>query len=256
MIFGNGIAGESAFAGTVTECEADNMKTIILGSTQGLGLELVKKFLSEGHTVAAGVIDRTTPPALAELEQKYPGKLKVFQADVTNEEEMLRGAQICTEFLGEADALVNVAGVLLPGDRVNPIYQCDVKELRTTFEVNTIGAIIAVKCFYPIMKKDGTSKYITITSEGVGVKEPGDWVPCYALSKTATTKVAGIMNLLVKDVQFYSMHPGRMNTTMGKQTAQIEPTDSANGIYGILTGTIPVSTKEWYINYKGEALNA
>ncbi|MFA9381502.1 MAG: SDR family NAD(P)-dependent oxidoreductase, partial [Acetanaerobacterium sp.] len=223
------------------------MKIIILGATRGLGLELVRMHLQEGHMVAAGVIDRTSPPSLVELDRQYPGKLKVFQADVTNEEELLLGAHICTDFLGAADGLVNVAGVLLQGDRVNPLYQCDVKELRTTFEVNTIGAIIAVKCFYPVMNKDGEAKYITITSEGVGVKNPGDWVPCYALSKTAATKVAGIMNMMVKDVAFYSLHPGRMNTEMGRQTAQIEPRESAQGIYNILNGVTPVSVAEWYI---------
>ena len=231
------------------------MKTVILGATKGLGLELVKKFLAEGHTVAAGVIDRSVPDALAQLIDQYGNEsLTVFQADVTDEQEIAKGAQQCKDILGEIDILVNVAGVLLPGDRVNPLYKCDIAELRKTFEVNTIGAIIAVKCFYPVMKKGG--KYFTITSEGVGVKNPGDWVPCYALSKTAETKIAGMMNLIVDDVEFYSVHPGRMNTDMGKSTAQIEAWESAAGIYGMANGDIPVSTDEWYIDYKGEVMPA
>ena len=233
------------------------MNVIILGATRGLGLELVKKFLSEGHTVAAGVVDREVPAALAELIDRYGGRrLLAFRADVTDEEEMKEGARACRSFLGSADILVNVAGVLLKGDRVNPLYRCDIAELRATLEVNVVGAVVAVKCFYPVMRRDGTGKYVTITSEGVGVKDPGDWVPCYALSKTAETKIAGIMNLVAGDVQFYSVHPGRMNTAMGKTTAQIEPSESAEGIYGMATGAIPVSTKEWYVDYKGRAMKA
>lgn len=230
------------------------MNCIILGATRGLGLTLVQKFLKEGHTVAAGIPETQPPEVLQRLAQEYDGRCLILHTDVTDEEGMQRAAEESRRFLSKADALVNAAGVLLPGDRTKPLYQCDVGELRKTFEVNAIGAIIAVKCFYPLMREGG--RFLTITSEGVGVKNPGDWVPCYALSKTAATKVAGIMNLMVKDVDFYSMHPGRMNTEMGRTTAQIEPEESAEGIYGILTGSIPVSREEWYIDYKGDIMDA
>ncbi len=230
------------------------MNVVIIGATQGLGLELVRKFLAEDHTVAAGIVDRNTPPVLEELRRKYGEKLMVFQADVTNEDEIRKGAELCTGFFQKADALCNVAGVLLPGDRVNLIHQCDIAELRKTFEVNTIGAVIVAKYFYPVMKKGG--KLLTVTSEGPAIKNCGTWVPCYGLSKTAATKVSGMFNRAVDDVDFYSVHPGRMNTEMGRTTAQIEPQESAEGFYKLITGEIPMSRNEWYINYKGETMDA
>jgi NAD(P)-dependent dehydrogenase (short-subunit alcohol dehydrogenase family) len=230
------------------------MNVVIIGATQGLGLELTRKFLAEGHTAAAGVVDRHTPPALEELRGRYGEKLMVFRADVTDEDEIRKGAELCRGFFGEADALCNVAGVLLPGDRVNLIHQCDVAELRKTFEVNTIGAVIVAKCFYPVIKKGG--KLLTVTSEGSAIKNCGTWVPCYSLSKTAATKVSGMFNRAVGDVDFYSVHPGRMNTEMGRTTAQIEPRESAEGFYRLMTGETPMSRSEWYINYKGEPMDA
>lgn len=230
------------------------MKMIVIGATQGLGLELVRKFLSENHTVAAGVVDRQTPPALADLQRVHGDRLMVFQADVTNEEEIRAGADRCASFFGPADALCNVAGVLLKGDRVNLIHQCDIAELRKTFEVNTIGAVIVGKYFYPVIKKGG--KLLTVTSEGPAIKNCGTWVPCYGLSKTAATKVAGMFNKAVDDVDFYSVHPGRMDTEMGHTTAQITPQESAEGFYKLITGATPTSRNEWYINYKGEPMDA
>lgn len=230
------------------------MNAVIIGATQGLGLELTRKFLTEGHTVAAGVVDRTTPPALEVLSGQYGEKLMVFRADVANEDEIRQGAALCARFFQKADALCNVAGVLLPGDRVNLIHQCDVAELRKTFEVNTIGAVIVAKNFYPVMKKGG--KLLTVTSEGPAIKNCGTWVPCYGLSKTAATKVSGMFNRAVEDVDFYSVHPGRMNTEMGRTTAQIEPQESAEGFYRLMTGQTPMSRSEWYINYKGEPMDA
>lgn len=228
------------------------MNVVIIGATQGLGLCLVKRFLESGHKVAAGVVDREVPMSLKPLTETYGDKLLVFQADVTNEEEIQKGAQACGEFLGEVDSLCNVAGVLLPGDRVNTIEKCDVAELRKTMAVNAMGPVIVGKYFYPVMKKGGS--LFTITSEGVNVKSCGTWVPCYALSKLAATKVAGIFNASVEDVDFYSVHPGRMNTEMGRTTAQIEPEESAEGIYKLMTGVTPVSRQEWYIDYKGEPM--
>lgn len=228
------------------------MHAVIIGATQGLGLELTRKFLAEGHKVAAGVVDRKTPPALEALLKQYGDKLTVFQADVTNEDEIRKGAELCAGFFQQVDALCNVAGVLLPGDRVNLIHHCDVAELRKTFDVNTIGAVIVAKSFYPVMKKGGMM--LTVTSEGPGIKNCGTWVPCYGLSKTAATKVAGMFNRAIEDVDFYSVHPGRMNTEMGRTTAQIEPQESAEGFYKLMTGETPISRSEWYINYKGEPM--
>ncbi|MDR2752510.1 MAG: hypothetical protein LBC41_17790, partial [Clostridiales bacterium] len=75
-----------------------------------------------------------------------------------------------------------------------------------------------------------------------------------ALSKTAATKVSGVFNASVTDVDFYSVHPGRMNTEMGRQTAQIEATETAESLLRVVNGEIPITRENWYINYKGEPM--
>jgi len=231
-----------------------SMNVAIVGAGRGLGLELARTFLAKGHRVAAGVYERATPPALAELEEEHSGRLLVFQADVTDEAEIRRGARICADFLRAIDALCNVAGVLLPGDRVNPIHRCDVAELRRTFEVNAIGPVIVAKEFYPVMKRGG--KLLTVTSEGPGIYNCGTWIPCYGLSKTAATKVPGMFNAAIADVDFFAVHPGRMNTEMGRTTAQIEAWESAEGFYKLMTGETPLSRDQWYVDYLGRPMDA
>jgi NAD(P)-dependent dehydrogenase (short-subunit alcohol dehydrogenase family) len=228
------------------------MNVVVIGATQGLGLELTRKFLSEGHKVAAGVRERETPPALGELLAVHSGNLAVFQADVTDEPEIIRGAAFCAAFLCEIDALCNVAGVIMPNDRVKKIHECDIADLRTSFEVNTFGPVIVAKGFYPVMKRGG--KLFTVTSEGPGTYNCGTWIPCYGLSKTAATKVPGMFNAAISDVDFYAVHPGRMNTEMGRTTAQIEASESAEGFYKLMTGVTPISREAWYINYRGEPM--
>jgi len=228
------------------------MNIVIIGATQGLGLELTRKFLEEGHIVASGILERETPADLQKLSSRFGEKLMIFQADVRDENEINTGAQACAKFLGEIDALCNVAGVLLPGDRVNEIHKCDIMELRTTFDVNVFGAIIVAKAYIPVMKRGG--KILTITSEGVGIYSCGTWVPCYGLSKLAATKVSGLFNAAVEDVDFYSVHPGRMNTEMGRTTAQIEASVAADGIYKLMTEQTQLSRNRWYVDYNGKEM--
>ena len=229
-----------------------HINAAIIGASQGLGLELTRKFLQKGHRVAAGIYERAAPPALSALQQTYGAQLMVFPADVTDEAEIRRGAQACADFLHEIDALCNVAGVLLPGDRVHLIHECDVAELRRTFEVNTFGPVIVAKEFYPVMKRGG--KLLTVTSEGPGIYNCGTWVPCYGLSKAAATKVPGMFNAAVSDVDFFAVHPGRMNTEMGRTTAQIEAWESAEGFYRLMTGGTPLSRDRWYVDYLGRPM--
>ena len=224
------------------------MNFVVIGATQGLGFELTKLLLEKGHKVAAGTVEPAPPPHVSELGSG--GNLLVFPADVTKDEQLAAGAKACEDFFGgRADALCNVAGVLLEGDRTKLLHECDPGELRHTFEVNTIGAVLVAKYFYPVVKKG--SKFFSITSESTGLLSCGTWVPCYALSKTAATKVSGILNASIQDVDFYSVHPGRMNTEMGRTTAQIEAIDSARGICKLMSGETPLSRDKWYVDYNG-----
>lgn len=228
------------------------MNFVVIGATKGLGLCLTKQLLEAGHRVAAGAI--VISVELEALKAQYPDSLLVLEADVTDEAQMISVAEKAGAFLGEIDGLCNVAGVLLDGDRVKLLHECDISELRRTLDVNTVGPVIVAKSFYPRLKKG--ANVFTVTSEGVGIRSCGTWVPCYGLSKAAATKVSGILNASVSDVNFYSVHPGRMNTDMGRTTAQIEPEESAAGFCRLMTGETPVSRDRWYIDYLGGEMGA
>ena len=231
------------------------MNIVIIGSTKGLGLCLTEKLLKKGHKVAAGALSITEE--LTALQTQYADKFKVFEADVTDEAQMIEMAKKSVEFLGEIDSLCNVAGVLLDRDRDKLLHECDIADLRKTMEVNAVGPVIAVKSFYPYLKKGengNEATVFTVTSEGVDIKSCGSWIPCYGLSKTTATKVSGILNVSVSDVDFYSVHPGRMNTDMGRSTAQIEPEESADGFCGLIEGTTEISRDNWYIDYNGNSM--
>lgn len=229
------------------------MNAIIIGATQGLGFCLTKRLLEGGHRVAAGTLENEPPAALSALKRDFAKSLSIFPCDVVRDAQIMDGAAHCLDFFGQADSLCNVAGVILKGDRDKLLTECDPDELRKTFSVNTIGAILVVRYYLHAVKKNGS--FFTVTSEGVGVQSAGSWIPCYGLSKTAATKACGIFNASYKDADFYAVHPGRMNTELGRTTAQIEPEESAEGFYKLMTGETPISREKWYIDYKGIPMN-
>ncbi len=225
------------------------MKFVVLGAQKGLGYHLVKQLLTNGHKVAAGVLK---DEGLEDLKIKHSNKFMVFECDVTKESQILSSVKKCKTFLGKIDAMCYVAGIIRDDDRNVLLHESNTDDMRATFEVNFFGAYIAAREFYKIAKI-GASIYL-ITSESCYTKSVGTWVPCYAISKTAQTKLVGMFNAAVNDISFYAIHPGRMNTDMGRTTAQIEPEESANGIADIMTGRTEVSRESWYIDYKGNAI--
>ncbi|MDR2568762.1 MAG: SDR family NAD(P)-dependent oxidoreductase [Oscillospiraceae bacterium] len=228
------------------------MRFVVIGATHGLGLVLTEKLLTEGNDVAAGVIDRDVPESLKPLLEKYKDKLLVKSADVTNENEIEAFAKAAADFMGKVDAVCTVAGIMKPSDKVNKLHEVDVADLRATFDVNTFGPIICAKHFYPIMEKGG--KILTITSEAVSVSHVWPGTPCYALSKTAATKLCGILKTSVEDVDFYAVHPGRPMTLMN-QNGEIPAEESAEGIYKLMAGITSISREVWYVDYKGNPMD-
>jgi len=228
------------------------MRSVVIGSTHGLGFSLVAKLLSEGHKVVAGTVESEVPDSLKPLMEQYGDMLLVKPADVTNEEEIISFTKAAADFLGKVDSVCTVAGIMTPGDRTNKIQDCIISDISKTFAVNTIGPITVGRYLYHVMEKGG--KILTITSESVGVKHVWSGTPGYALSKTAATKVSGIFNSSVDDVDFYSVHPGRPMTHMNRN-GEITAEESAEGIYKIMAGITPVSRDVWYINYEGDPMD-
>ncbi len=51
------------------------------------------------------------------------------------------------------------------------------------------------------------------------------------------------------------IHPGRMDTAMGKENAQIQPEEAAKGIYAILSGRKKIQSMEIpFFDYKGRPM--
>ncbi|MGG6309381.1 SDR family NAD(P)-dependent oxidoreductase [Paenibacillus macerans] len=231
------------------------MNVIVIGANRGLGFYLAKMFAEHNHSVIAGVFPGNETPEIEEL--KNPAlSIQLLAMDVSSEESVKDAAQAAKERFGHIDVLINVAGVLMRGDREGTILDTQLQELRTSLEVNTVGTVIVMQQFLPVMREDGQGLMIMITSEAGSVSINGSVYPAYSISKTAANKAVFVFRASIGNrCRIYAMHPGRMNTEMGRTYAEIEPSESAESIYRIAIGEKPVNDNgTGFINYKGEPM--
>ena len=226
------------------------MRVCIAGVNQGLGLVLSKLMAERGHKVYAGYRNRMSAE-VKEAAANFKGYEPV-EIDVISENSVETAAQYIAES-GKLDAIVIVAGILPDSDRRLFITDADINDLRAALETNTIGSAIMIKYFNKLVADGGM--FIVISSEAGSMTNVGAKYPLYSISKAAQNKLTAIIAKTVTNYAVYAIHPGRMNTVMGHNDAQIEPEESAEGIYKIITGEKKIPPENgWFVNYRGESM--
>ena len=101
---------------------------------------------------------------------------------------------------------------------------------------------------------------INISSEAGHLEPEGSVYPAYSTSKHALNMYTQKMrNYLARDpqkskVRVFMVHPGRMDTDMGKEFAEILPEVPASGILDIAEGKINPRLDIPFIDYEGNRL--
>lgn len=122
------------------------MNIIITGGHSGMGLELSKKLLSEGHHI--GLVVRNEKRK-AETQSLFSdqNKLNIFIADLSNRAEIESVANEIQSSFTRLDGIFNNAGVLL-----DKLYFSDYgNELH--LEINAISPYLLTKALLPLLEK-------------------------------------------------------------------------------------------------------
>lgn len=182
-----------------------NKISVITGGTTGLGFELAKKLLYDGHNVC--VIARHSSKKFDGLLQVFPNNLKFFQQDIVNDEEIGKIAkQICSEY--EIEYLINNAGKIEVGDFQNNTLD----KIKRVFESNVIGTIIITRNFLPFMKKANAGKVVIVNSSAGLLGKAQESIYC-----AAKFAQRGYLNALKEElkstkIKVLGCYPGGMNT--------------------------------------------
>ncbi|WP_445381396.1 SDR family NAD(P)-dependent oxidoreductase [Robiginitalea sp. IMCC43444] len=163
-------------------------KIVVTGCSRGIGYELVRLLLNDGHEVLA--LSRNTDP-LQKLQHK---KLSFRSFDITRDADIQAVASWLSKEWKAVDVLVNNAGTLLN----KPFADTSFEDFEEVYAVNVFGLAALTRALIPLMSSEG--HVVSISSMG-GVqgsaKFPG--LAAYSSSKGALITLSELLAEEYKD---------------------------------------------------------
>ena len=161
---------------------------VVTGGTRGIGLSIVKTFISEGAKVALfGSRQSTVDKALEEIKTEYPeADVMGLYPDITNYAEVEKAVSEVKEHYGKIDVLVNNAGI----SARESIYDYDPAAFDNIMKLNVNAVFYCAKAVAPIMKENGggsiinTSSMVSIYGQPSGCGYPASKFAVNGLTKS------------------------------------------------------------------------
>lgn len=135
------------------------MRVVVTGSTSGIGLDIAKGFLQNGHSVVVNGLCSDPNSLIADLK-KSGSNVWYSPANLMKEsgvKEMIAYAQ---SHMGGVDVLVNNAGKQF----VSPIEEFPASEWESIVSLNLSAVFYATKAVFPQMKQQKFGRIINIAS--------------------------------------------------------------------------------------------
>lgn len=223
---------------------------VITGTGKGLGLTLCKKALSLGYRVWA--LEKSPTEALFRLAEENES-IKVFQADITNSEEIAAIAEEVKKESGAIDLLINNAAVWLDkarNDIESPDFDADIELCYKEFDINTMGPLRVIREFLPLLRKsEGDCRaVVNMTSDCASYDPVTNWRTseyAYCISKAGVNIISDLLSNTLKetDIKVFSVFPGWMQTDMGfagvtdeENKPSVSPEEAAECIFALING--------------------
>lgn len=223
---------------------------LITGANRGIGLELTRACLNRGDTVIATARNPGNATALSKLKQAHPGNLEIHPLDVADASSFLA---LSARISGPAiDLLIVNAGISGPrGGHNDP--DNDATTWARIFAVNVTGAFLTVRAVIP--KLAANAKIALLSSRmASSTVASGSSYP-YRASKAALANIGAnlTVELKPKGIAVGIYHPGWVKTDMGGQSADITPSQSAEGLIHRIN-TLSLATTGVFEDYAGQPI--
>lgn len=215
-------------------------KVFISGASKGIGLATARRFLAGGDQVA---ISASSQASLAAAQAELPA-LKVFQADMSRKEEVLRLSEWLKAEFGPLDILVNNVGRFLPGQ----IYAESDETFEQTMYTNVFSNYYLTKRVLPAMmeRKAGTIFNICSTASITAYPNGGS----YCISKFALLGFSKELREELKpyNIRVVSVLPGATYTASwegsGMDEARLMPAEDIATVIWETAGLSPRTVVE------------
>lgn len=235
---------------------------LVVGATQGIGLEFVRQLLQESNIayIFATYRSEQTAAELRDLSQKNPGRLHCIAMDLTKEEHIEEGLQAAGAIAPQLHIVINCVG-LLHNDQQQPekaLRQLNADNLTQYFQVNSIGPALLAKHLMPLLKHKSPSIFATISAKvgSIGDNRLGGWYG-YRASKAALNmflKTAAIeYSRRNPNTTLVLLHPGTTDTQLSKPFQRGVPPEklfsterTVSQLLNVLSQVTPADSGEFF----------
>ncbi len=198
---------------------------LIVGATQGIGLEFVRQLLQKGQIahLFATYRSKQTAASLFELASEHPQRLHCIAMDLTEESKIVGGLEEIKQIAPQLHLVINCVG-LLHSDQQQPekaLRQLNAENLINYFQINSIGPTLLAKHLMPLFKHKEQALFATISAKvgSIGDNRLGGWYG-YRASKAALNmflKTAAIeYSRRHPNTTLVLLHPGTTDTQLSK----------------------------------------
>ena len=212
----------------------DKKIALVTGANKGIGLEIARQLGQNHILVLAGSRDPQRGQKAVNTLCGEAIDARLIVLDVTDQKTIDAAAARVEQEFGKLDILVNNAGIFL--EKV-PASQCQVENLRRTFETNFFGAFAVTKAFLPLLKKSPAGRIVNLASDLASLANTSDpnWALyphvffSYSSSKVAINALTvGLANeLRGTKIKVNSADPGFTATDINNFTGPKPPQEAA-----------------------------
>lgn len=188
---------------------------LVTGGSRGIGADICKKMAICGANILINY-NKSSSEAKElseELEKLFGIQAPVFQADISQEEEVNAMFNHFDQTLGDIDVLVNNAGF----ENVEHAIDLDLKDWDQVININLRGAFVCSQQAGRRMVENGSGSIINISS--IHDKVPRKGLIHYCCSKAAMKMMTKCLALELAEhnIKVVTVSPGAIETEMNRE---------------------------------------
>lgn len=125
----------------------------VMGASEGIGLELVKQLLADGHQLVVSARHAETHKNLLDIQKKHSNNLVLLNCDVTQKNTLKEISYQAWSVFNGLDCWIYNAGVYKP----MTLKEWDIEAFESMNQVNYLGVVYLMNHLLPLFTPEETS---------------------------------------------------------------------------------------------------